>query len=170
MGDEAKAPHRKAEQRKTEHNQPAGVEFARRNDVDGHSDERGRTGRVDRNSGLPGAEPAHIAEKQRGQVDRGKDADAGDKGQKAAERKVAVAERPQIDDRAREGLAADHEQNAGDRRHPSAGPDCRIVEPVPARPVFEHVFEGAGGDRHQRRPTTGSTKQSRADMRSCHRD
>src|SRR6516162_414571 len=63
MGNEAKAPHREAEQGKTQHHQPTRVEFARQDDVDGHSDERGGTGREDRYPGLPGAEPAHIAEK-----------------------------------------------------------------------------------------------------------
>jgi hypothetical protein len=36
---------------------------------------------------------------QRGEIDCGKDADAGDEGQKAAQREISVCQRAQIDDR-----------------------------------------------------------------------
>ena len=92
------------------------VESARQQDVDRHADQRGGAGREDRDAGLPGAEAAHIAEKQRRQIDRREDADAGDEREHASEREIAVAERAQIDDRLGEGQAADDEQRG--RRSP----------------------------------------------------
>ena len=119
------------------------------NDVDGNADQRSRAGREDRKPGLPSGKTTHIAEKQRGEIDCGKDADAGDEGQKASEREISVCQRAQIDDRTRESQASRDEENAADAGNISAGLDGRIVEPIPACSFFEHIFERAEADRHQ---------------------
>ena len=62
-GDVAEGPHRQTERGEAEHHQPAYVEFARQQNVGGHPGQRGGTGREDRDTRLPGAEPADIAEK-----------------------------------------------------------------------------------------------------------
>src|SRR5271165_5634844 len=76
MGDEAEAPHRETKGRKPSHHEPARVEFARQHDIDRHAGERRQSGRENGHAGLPSAEPAHIAEKQRREVDGRENADA----------------------------------------------------------------------------------------------
>ena len=142
-GDVAEGPHRPAEEREPEQHQPARIEPLREPDVDGHPGERGGPRRTDRDPGLPGAEAADIAEEQRGQVDRREDADAGHKREKAADREIAVLQRPQIDDRAREGQAPDQKQYAGDGCDPGA----------------------AAGSSHRR--TSSSAHPLRARIRAC---
>src|SRR5262249_34223484 len=100
-------------------------------------------------SGLPGGKTAHIAKKQWGEIDRGKDADSRDERQKTAECEIPVGQGVQIYDRTLEGQASCDEQNTADTGDISAGSDGRIVEPVPARSFLEHVFKRAKTDRHQ---------------------
>ena len=149
VGDEAVAPHRYAKGRQPQHHQPADVKLLGEDDVDRNADQRSRAGREDRKPGLPGGKTAHIAEKQRGEINRGKDADAGDEGQKTSEREIPVGQGAQINDRTRESQASRYEQDAADPGNISAGLDGRIVEPIPACSLFEHIFERAEADRHQ---------------------
>src|SRR5262249_39825958 len=82
----------------------------------------------------------HIAKKQWGEIDRGKDADSSDERQKTAECEIPVCQGVQIYGRTRESQASCDEQNAADTGDISAGSDGLIVEPVPARSFLEHVF------------------------------
>ena len=86
MGDEAETPHRQAEGREADHHEPARVESFREHDIDRHADERRHPGRENGHAGLPGAKSAHVAEKQRREIDGREDADAGDEREDAAER------------------------------------------------------------------------------------
>src|SRR5262249_59595757 len=108
-------------------------------DVNWNANQRSRAGREDRKSGLPGGKTAHIAEKQRGEIDRGKDADAGDEGQKTPKREVPVCQGAQIDDWTREGQASRDEQNAADAGDISAGFDGRVTEPNPAQSFLDRA-------------------------------
>src|SRR5207249_1527596 len=93
---------------------------------------------------------AYPAEKQRRQIDRRENPDAGDKGEKAAEREIAALQRAQVDDRLRVGQAAPDEGEAGDRCDPRRRADRVVAEPIPAWSLLERVFEAAEKERHQR--------------------
>src|SRR5262249_34625998 len=82
MGNETVAPHRHAEGGQAQHHEPARVELAGQNDVDGSPRQRRRTRREDCDAGLPGTEAADIPEKEQRQIDRGEDSDARDERQK----------------------------------------------------------------------------------------
>src|SRR6202020_1543261 len=97
-GDETEAPHRDAEAGEPEHHQPARIELARQKNIDRNAGERSDAGREDRDSGLPCAVTSHVTEKYRRQVDRSEYPDAGDEGQRAADREIAIAKSAQIDD------------------------------------------------------------------------
>src|SRR3546814_3379593 len=85
------------------------------------------------------AEAAHMAEEQRCEVDGGKNADAGDEGEEAAEREVAAFQGAQIDHRVGEGQAAPDKGGAGDDGDPAGGADHIVAEPAPARTFLDPI-------------------------------
>ena len=153
MGDEAEAPHRQTERRKTDHHEPACVESFRENDIDRHADKRRHPGRKNGHACLPGAVSAYVTKKQRRQIDGREDADARNEREDAPEGEVPVSQRSKVDDRPRNGETADDEQETGDSGDHRAIPNGRVVKPVPARPFFEHIFQGS--QRHRQKDDAG---------------
>src|SRR5262249_11569107 len=110
---------------------------------------------------LPGAVSAHIAKKQRREVDGGEDAYARDERQQRAQREIAIRERSEVGDRMSERKAPDHEQRAGHRGDERKALDRRVVEPVPARSLWEHVLETAETNREQDDPEIVGFREQR---------
>ena len=84
----------------------------------------------------------------------------GDEGEEAAEGEIAGGQSAQIHDRLVIGQAAPNKGNTGQGRDPGGETDRVIAEPVPARPLFQRVFEAAEKQRHQRHAEIiGAAKQ-----------
>src|SRR5262249_32053118 len=132
MRDRREIPHAQREARQAEHHQPTQIDTSCQHGVERDRADLEDAGREDRLTDLQGAETAHMGEEQRGQVDRGKDADAGDEGKEATQGEVSAAQCAEIDHWLAEAQAAPDERDARDARYPRSGPDGVIAKPIPA--------------------------------------
>ena len=150
VSDRRELPHRQREASQPEHHQPTQVDPVGEERVNRDRQDLEHAGREHRHTNLQGAIAAHPAEEHRRQVDGCEDADAGNEGEKAAQREVAVLERAQVDHREFVAEAAPHEQHAGDAGNPGCGEDHRVAQPVQAGAFFQRVFQATEKQGHQR--------------------